>query len=147
MVAKRTQAAKPLVSELTEGKHRNLVPFRAGQSGNPKGRPKGARNKLGEEFLAELYNAFVANGRAAIERVIEEDPAAFLRIIASLIPKDIKIDRHFDAGPLSDFTDEELAALVYAARTRLGQRHQPARTRRYVANALKLLPLSVAQRT
>src|SRR3954454_2295327 len=84
---KRTQVAKPLVSEPTEGKHRNLIPFKSGQSGNPRGRPRGARNKLGEEFLAELYNAFVAKGRPAIERVVEEDPAAFLRIIASLIPK------------------------------------------------------------
>jgi Family of unknown function (DUF5681) len=77
MVPKQAQAAKPLVSELTERKHRNLIPFRPDQSGNPRGRPKGARNRLSEEFLAELYSAFVANGRAAIERVIEEDPAAF----------------------------------------------------------------------
>jgi Family of unknown function (DUF5681) len=51
MVPKRTQVAKPLVSELTEGKHKNLIPFKTGQSGNPRGRPKGARNRLSEEFL------------------------------------------------------------------------------------------------
>jgi hypothetical protein len=57
----------------------------------------------------------VANGRAAIERVVEEDPAAFLRIIASLIPKELKSDRRPDAGPLSHLTDEELTALACAA--------------------------------
>jgi hypothetical protein len=67
MLPARSQLAKPLVSELIERKHRNLIPFKPGQSGNPLGRPTGARNKLGEEFLAELYNAFVAHGRAAIE--------------------------------------------------------------------------------
>ena len=93
MVPKRTQVAKPLVSELTDGKHRNLIPFKPSQSGNPRGRPKGARNKLGEEFLAELYNDFEANGKAAIERVREEDPAAYLRVIVSVLPKELKIDR------------------------------------------------------
>ena len=58
----------------------------------------------------------MAHGRAAIERVVEEDPAAFVRIVASLVSKDISIDRKLDAGPLSDFTDEELQALLYAVR-------------------------------
>jgi hypothetical protein len=80
------------------------------------GRPKGARNRLSEEFLAELYDAFVANGRAAIERVAEEDPAAFLRIIVSVLPKEHKIDRSPDAGPLSDLNEDELEALLYAVR-------------------------------
>jgi hypothetical protein len=32
MIPKRTQVAKPLVSELTEGKHKNLIPFKPGLS-------------------------------------------------------------------------------------------------------------------
>jgi len=116
MVSKQAQVAKPLVSELTDGKHRNLIPFKPSQSGNPRGRPKGARSKLGEDFLTELYENFAVHGAAAIERVCEDDPAAYLRVIVSVLPKDIKIDRRPDAGPLSDLTEDELKALLYAAR-------------------------------
>jgi hypothetical protein len=56
------------------------------------------------------------HGAAAIERVCEDDPAAYLRVIVSVLPKDIKIDRRPDAGPLSDLTEDELKALLYAAR-------------------------------
>ena len=42
------------VTDGTEKKLRNLKPFKPGQSGNPKGRPKGARNRLGTQFLEAL---------------------------------------------------------------------------------------------
>ena len=56
------------------------------------------------------------HGAAAIERLCEEDPAAYLRIIVSVLPKELKTERRPDAVPLSDLTDEELTALLYAAR-------------------------------
>ena len=46
--------AKKRVTDNTEEKLRNLRPFKPGQSGNPKGRPKGARNRLGTQFLEAL---------------------------------------------------------------------------------------------
>jgi hypothetical protein len=81
--------------------------WRAGYSGNPAGRPKGSRNKLGEEFIAALYADFMANGEAAIERVRLEKPDQYLRVIAAIVPKELAIS----ANPLDDATDSELAEM------------------------------------
>ena len=43
--------------------------------GNP-GRPKGSRNKLGEAFIEELYQSWLANGATAIEVVLKTKPDA-----------------------------------------------------------------------
>jgi hypothetical protein len=52
----------------TGHKQHNGRPFEPGQSGNPAGRPKGARNKLSETFLQALADDFDANGKEVIER-------------------------------------------------------------------------------
>ena len=38
-------------------------PFKPGQSGNPRGRPKGSRHKLSERFFAELCEDWEENPR------------------------------------------------------------------------------------
>lgn len=60
------------------------------QPGNP-GRPKGSRNKLGEAFLAALHEDFQQNGKAAIEVCRAEKPDAYLKVIASILPKQAEI--------------------------------------------------------
>ena len=57
------------------------------------GRPKGSRDRLTSAFIDALAEDFEANGTAAIERCREDDPAAYLRLVASLVPKKVNVDR------------------------------------------------------
>ena len=71
--------------------------WKPGESGNPAGRSKGSRNKLKEAFLNDLCEAWEKHGVAAVEKVAKDDPAAFLRVVASLLPKGVTGE---DGGPL-----------------------------------------------
>ena len=86
--------------EISRGRH---PPFAVGNPGGP-GRPKGSRNKLGEEFIAALHDDFKEHGKVAIEACRTDKPEAYLKVIASLLPKqaEIKIDNyeHLDDGQL-----------------------------------------------
>lgn len=58
------------------------------EPGNP-GRPKGARNKLGQAFVGALLKDFEQHGVAVIEQVRIDDPSTYVRTIAGLMPKEL----------------------------------------------------------
>lgn len=83
--------------------------FKAGETANPGGKPVGARNKLQGDFMRELADDFAANGKDAIIACRTDKPEQYIRIIASLMPKELEVKR-----PLEELTDDELAAGVAA---------------------------------
>jgi hypothetical protein len=65
-------------------------PYPEGRLGrNPAGRPKVSRHKIGEAFLAALHADFVQYGSCDIERVREERPADCLKVVASILAKEL----------------------------------------------------------
>ena len=60
--------------------------FVSGNSGG--GRPKGSRNLLGEAFIADLYADWGKHGLATVQEVREKSPVDYLKVVASLLPRD-----------------------------------------------------------
>ena len=70
--------------------------FLTGNSGG--GRRKGSRNKLTERFLDTIANDFAEHGAEAIANVRTTDPATYLKIVGSLIPRNLILDREYGPG-------------------------------------------------
>lgn len=77
------------------------------KKGNP-GRPKGSKNKLGEAFVAALQDDFKEHGVQAISKVREERPDQYLRVIASILPKDLNVNHN----PYDEVSDDELVERI-----------------------------------
>jgi hypothetical protein len=94
------------------------MPFQPGRSGNPAGGPVGSRHRqqLNGEFIAALLRDFRHGGPKAIERVRRTQPAAYLKILALLVPREHKVEH---SNVLKELTDEQLEAMVEYLKTAL----------------------------
>jgi hypothetical protein len=98
-------------------------PWRPGQSGNPAGRPIGNRNKLNEKFILALHDDFVQHGTKVIEQVRKDKPDVYLKVIASILPRELHVrDRSAFDGMSNEQLDEILGSVraVLSARTPSG---------------------------
>ncbi len=66
--------------------------FVTGHKAAGPGRPKGARSKLGEAFLEDLRDVWDEMGIEALRRCAVEEPGQFVRVVASLMPRDHNIN-------------------------------------------------------
>ena len=77
--------------------------------GNPAGRLRGSRNKLSEAVICALLRDFSQHGEKAIAKVRRTQPAAYLKILALLVPREHKVEH---SNALKDLTDEQLEAMI-----------------------------------
>jgi|SRR6516164_2300359 len=94
------------------------MPFERGRSGNPAGGPVGSRHRqqLNGEFIAALLRDFRHGGAKAIERVRRTQPAAYLKILALLCPREHKVEQ---SNVIKSLSDQELEAMIEYLKTSL----------------------------
>ena len=97
-------------STVRKHRQRGLIPWKPGQSGNPKGRPQGSRNKLSEDFFRDLCDAWQAFGKPALMTAAWTHPVEFVRVVASLVPRELEATTTVHVDRMSDAQLEALIA-------------------------------------
>ncbi len=82
------------------------------------GRGKGTRNRFSTKFVEALVADFEEHGEEAIRISRKERPHEYLKIVASLLPKEFEILDY----RLTELDDEQLDAFIEYAKRELGNR-------------------------
>jgi hypothetical protein len=93
--------------------------FAPGFSGNPGGSPEAARKALNKSTILEMHRAFNIGGRKAIEKVMKDQPAVFLKLLVLLVPREMRFEH---SGGVKAMTDEQLEAAIEAIQGMLAAR-------------------------
>jgi hypothetical protein len=93
-------------------------PFPPGVSGNPGGSSR-ARRDLNADTIREMHAAFRQGGREAIDKVMRTQPAAFLKLLVLLVPREMKVEH---SGGVKAMSDEQLEAGIEAIQAMLAAR-------------------------
>src|SRR5262249_10112640 len=75
--------------DLEPAKRVNGRMWQPGQSGNPLGRPIGARGRFSQQFIEDMRASWEEHGATVMDRVAVEYPDRYLGIAAHLIPKEV----------------------------------------------------------
>jgi len=97
--------------------------FAPGWSGNPGGSLEATRRSFNKDFLLALAADFKKHGAAAIEKVRKTQPAAYMKICALLVPREMQIER---SGTIKQMSDEQIEEAIAAIRAMLDVRADDA---------------------
>jgi hypothetical protein len=90
--------------------------FAKGVSGNLGGNAQRTRHIFNKAFLEALAKDFQEGGAQAIAKVRNEQPAAYMKICALLVPREMKVEH---SNAIKHLTDEQLEAMIAYLETSL----------------------------
>src|SRR5215470_8486567 len=93
--------------------------FAPGFSGNPGGSPEATRRAFNKRFLLDLAEDWQQHGREVFKRVRRESPAAYLKVCALLVPREMKFEH---SGGVKAMTDEQLEWSLEVIKELIAQR-------------------------
>jgi hypothetical protein len=83
------------------------------------GSPDRARKALNSDTIKEMHAAFRAGGRKAIDKVMKNQPAVFLKLLVLLVPREMKMEH---SGGVKAMSDEQLEQGIEAITAMLAAR-------------------------
>jgi len=86
---------------------------------NPGGSPEATRRLVNKAFLEALAEDFRQGGAEAIAKVRKTQPAAYMKICALLVPREMKLEH---SGGVKAMTDEQLDRAIAFMEEQLAKR-------------------------
>jgi hypothetical protein len=115
-------------------------PWQPGESGNPGGRPIGARGRFSEQMISDIARSWSTHGPAALEKMAKTDNTRYVEICSRLLPKDVALTVQAQLPGGLDHSDWaimiELMTAIKEALPDAGQR-QPSEVMTYALEALR----------
>jgi hypothetical protein len=89
--------------------------WQPGESGNPRGRPIGARHRFSEVFVNDIAATWEAHGAGILEKMATCEPARFAELCGRLTPRDVSLSLQTSLPGGIDPADWAIAQEVFAA--------------------------------
>src|SRR5262249_36914672 len=91
--------------------------------GNAAGNVDRSRHALNADTIREMHAAFRRGGRKAIEKVMRNQPAVFLKLLVLLVPREMKVNH---SRGVKEMTDEQIERGIELIKEILAQREAAA---------------------
>src|SRR5262245_53820207 len=115
--------------------------FAPGHSGNPGGSPEATRRAFNKRFLLDLAEDWQQHGREVFKRVRRESPAAYLKVCAMLVPREMQVEH---SGGVKAMTTEQIERGIELIKGMLAEQEAGANAKVIEGEAMPSLPAPTA---